>query len=181
MAYSEKISRAIKDSEFRQELEELVYITERLRRQSVRIFMAILLAILSFAFFTFFHSYLNRQILEIKNRGYSSMSYLEKFEIYDVTCWAITLLILIFGMLLLFQFFKIKKRGLIIYDELTDELEWGHKRQEFIKRPPIETRIIVKNFLQNTDLPFVNGPNGQVVYLVFFFLLILGTIIVKAI
>lgn len=181
MAYTENIRNAINDSEFKKQLEELIFLTERLRRHSVRIFMIILLAILSFASFTYLHSYLNRQLSLRNNEVDISSSYLEKYEFADFFSWAITLGILILGMFFLYQFFKIKKRGIIIYDELTDELDWGHKRKEFIKRPPIETRIIVKDFLQNTDLPFTDGQNGQIIYLVFFFLLVISTIIVKAI
>jgi hypothetical protein len=69
---------------------------------------------------------------------------------------------------------------MIVYEELTDEIDWSSKRKEFIHRPPVQTRIIIKEFLKISDLPFTSGTNGQAFYLVLFLIVIIASIVIKA-
>ncbi len=175
MSYSDKILNAIRQSEFRQELEELISITEKLKNQSSRIFVFIFLSICSLVVTTYFHNYVKINLKKVE-----FCNDCDQYAYFEIVFWFTTLAILMLAIIVLFQFNKIKKKGLVIYDELTEELDWSHKRKEFIRKPPIETRIIIKDFLQSTDLPFTSGQNGQAFYLILIFLMIGITVIAKS-
>jgi hypothetical protein len=83
----------------------------------------------------------------------------------------------LFGILSLIVFNRIRNHGMICYEELTDELEWGKDRQDYKERPPIDYRITIKKFLKATDLPLTYSPNGQIFYFAFFLILLLANII----
>jgi hypothetical protein len=85
----------------------------------------------------------------------------------------------LFGVYILFRFNTIKNKGMVIYEELTDEIDWSRKRKEFIHRPPLELRIVIKEFLKATDLPFTTGTNGQAFYIVLFFVFLITGILIK--
>ena len=68
---------------------------------------------------------------------------------------------------------------MIFYEEITDEIDWSRKRKEFMHKPPIQLRIIIKEFLKATDLPFTSGKNGQGFYIILFLIIAVTTILVK--
>ena len=69
---------------------------------------------------------------------------------------------------------RLRKRGRVIYEELSDELQWkisedGSSKSDKIrkyKNPGLRTRVILRSFIFNTDLPLVGGHNANLLYFV---------------
>ncbi|MFN0108922.1 MAG: hypothetical protein ACKVZH_08705 [Blastocatellia bacterium] len=68
----------------------------------------------------------------------------------------------------------LQKHGNVIFDEISDELEWnvtGAKLQEggtlAGKRPEVNIRIVLRMFVRATNLPLLPGEYGPVFYFVF--------------
>jgi hypothetical protein len=80
----------------------------------------------------------------------------------------ITLVDMIFGVIgiLLFAFFR--NNGMIIYEEIADEVEWKYNKAG--ERVPIVTRMQIKRFLKVRDLFMTNGVYGQFIYFMLFLL-----------
>jgi len=84
------------------------------------------------------------------------------------------------------RFDRLRRNGDVIYQELSDEVEWapsGSLRKSLrvdeedapsLERPNeipgIEIRIAFRNFLVSSDLPLVEGPAGRMFYLLINFL-----------
>ncbi|PHK15962.1 hypothetical protein VF12_40275 [Nostoc linckia z15] len=84
------------------------------------------------------------------------------------------------GFLFLIYHQVILKRGNTLYEELVDEVEWKYKMSiERFQRLPIQTRVILKDYIKNRDLPFVNGQMGTLLYLIFFFLILVSVAYLK--
>lgn len=168
MAERDKISREIEDSPFRHQLEELIYISKRLRTYGSYILIGLVLSLIFLATY-----------VVLLRRLYHS----EDFIMIQVSlfAWLYALLTIIFGIFMLYRFNTLRNKGMIIYDEITEEIDWSSKRKEFIHRPPIETRIVIKEFLKAADLPFTSGSNGQAFYLILYILISIATIILMAI
>jgi len=75
-----------------------------------------------------------------------------------------------------------RDRGMILYEEISDELEWRHRTYRPAngaqngnegKRPDLGIRLILREFLASTSLPLVPGPSSGVMYLGFFLVCIL--------
>lgn len=98
------------------------------------------------------------------------------------------------GVALLFYFDLTRKRGMIVYDVITDKVEWARKAdhpKEAIRdrldydqiseelgrstRRYVGYPIAMRRFLQATELPIVPGAAGQGFYLVLFILLAVAT------
>lgn len=156
-----KINREIEDSQFSVQLKHLMLITRQLRSYSS---YTIILLVFSLIFLTLVSIY-RRQF----SIGYD-------LNILTLGIWMYSLLNIIMGIFILYKFSAIRKQGMIIYEELTEEIDWSSKRKEFIHRPPIETRIVIKEFLQASDLPFTSGANGQAFYLIMYVILSILTI-----
>lgn len=156
----------LNDSEFTPELKRLIYLTHILKKYSSIVLFVLLICLFSLCLFAIFHRY---------NMNFRSF-FNEQLEIIFLILIFINVLI---GVFILFRFNAIKDRGMIIYEEITDEIDWSRKRKEFIHRPPLEIRIIIKDFLKSTDLPFTTGTNGQAFYLLLFFVFLLTAIMIK--
>lgn len=166
-----KLGDTIKDNEFRPQLENLLRITSYLQKVSSLIFLVLLLTIASCSLFIYFHI----KLINARNSFHQS-----DIEFQEILFLTVTIMMIILGIFLLFDFSNKRKRGLIIFDELTEEIDWSNKRKEYIHKPPIETRIIIKDFLRNADLPFTSGAIGQSFYLVMFIVMLVTSIITKA-
>lgn len=65
----------------------------------------------------------------------------------------------------------LRKRGNIIFNEISDELQWGLEEsrsggaEKSIERPSLDIRLSLKNFIKSSDLPFYDGPNGVLIYM----------------
>lgn len=155
------------DNRFKEELLQLIGITSRLKKTGLIILICLISSIVLLAAY----SILNRQL----KRDYHTFS-----TAADLLLWMYIVLTIICGIFMLFRFNNLRNKGMIIYEELTDEIDWSSKRKQFLRRPPIKTRIIIKDFLKTSDLPFTSGTNGQAFYFVLFFIVIIAAILVKA-
>lgn len=171
MAENSKYSNEVEESEFSSQLKTLILLTKRLRFVGTAILMILILILVMLAMYVILHRQL---VMENVRNGYSS--YYNPFWMVGIYA----LLFLVVGIIALFYFNQLKNKGNIIYEELTEEIDWSTKRKEFIHRPSIETRIIIKEFLKATDLPFTSGNNGQAFYLVLYIVVSVATIIVIA-
>jgi hypothetical protein len=61
-------------------------------------------------------------------------------------------------------FEQLRRRGEIIYEEVTDDLHRFHRETE-MDRPRIAFRIALKNFATSMDLPLVPGRYGVSLYI----------------
>lgn len=91
----------------------------------------------------------------------------------------IILFIFIAEFYILYRFNNTRKKGMSLYSEITDDIDWSNKRSQYIHRPPIKARTSIKDFLHATDLPFTSGVNGQAIYVLGFVLMALVSIILK--
>ncbi|WP_431108858.1 hypothetical protein [Winogradskyella poriferorum] len=101
------------------------------------------------------------------------------YTVFEIPLMIMTFLSILFGIILLFKFNSLRDKGMILYEEITDEIDWSRKRKEFMHKPPLELRIIIKEFLKSTDLPFTSGKNGQAFYIVLFMVIAISTILIK--
>lgn len=160
----DRFLKEIKDSPFGHQLEELLFITKRLRTSGLFILVGLIVVIITFATLMLF----------VRRLYFHDGFILYQFSMFS---WVFGVTFLLMGVFLLYRFNLLRNRGMIIYDEITEEIDWSSKRKEFIHRPSIETRIIIKEFLKSTDLPFTSGSNGQAFYLILYVLICLATII----
>jgi len=167
MTERDKILKEVEQSPFRQQLEELIYISKKLRAYGLYTLIGLVLSIVLLATYVV--------LLQLLYRGESYIMF--QLSLY---AWSYALLIMVFGISILYKFNSIRNKGMIIYDEITEEIDWSSKRKEFLHRPPLETRIIIKEFLKSGDLPFTSGPNGQSFYLILYIAVSISTIIMMA-
>lgn len=152
---------------FLKRLEQIKYI---LKRYSLFILFTILGSIISMSLFAFIHKY------NVIDRDMYYSSFYSQFEIPLLLT---TFTFIVLGIILLFRFNTFRDKGMILYEEITDEIDWSRKRKEFMHKPPIELRIVIKEFLKATDLPFTSGKNGQGLYIVLFLVIAISTILIK--
>jgi hypothetical protein len=170
----EEYSSEIEDNDFAPQIKDLITIRFRLRYFGSLILFFLIGCIILLGVFVFLRK---RMFLYDQNQ----YTHFDIFR-YDLA-WEIIgfeLIFIVAGVILLFAFNQQKNRGLIIYEELTEEIDWSSKRKEFLHRPPIKTRIIIKEFLKSTDLPFTSGKSGSTFYLGLFIMVSIATIIVAA-
>ncbi|MDI9366616.1 MAG: hypothetical protein QM541_16790 [Flavobacterium sp.] len=162
----------IEESEFEPQLRRLISLTTILRKYGLLILVSLFGSLLALGGFAILRKR-NIQLEQYTNFDYSDSSTLEMSMLLAV------FFLVFFSVLILLRFNTLRNKGMIIYEELTDEIDWGRKRKEFIHRPPIETRIIIKEFLKATDLPFTTGTNGQAFYIVLLFIILISSIMIK--
>ena len=107
------------------------------------------------------------------------------------------------GLLLLFFWDRRVATGLILYEEISDEVEWQHRSYRREKkavngsmsgpidkppfpskstRPNLDVRVILRAFLKESTLPFLRrGSGGTSVYALFFIACIAGAITILTI
>ena len=68
---------------------------------------------------------------------------------------------------LLFLFDLYKKRGDVLFNELSDEYEWRAKQSSVFfadsppkDRPQLAIRVVMREFIKNSDLPLLQGESG---------------------
>lgn len=91
--------------------------------------------------------------------------------------------IVILGALYLYE--SARRRGEVLFEEISDELEWHIDNSGNTKasvRPEINSRISLRSFTRTTDLPFIPGKFGPAFYLTLnIFLIIISTVYVTKI
>jgi len=102
--------------------------------------------------------------LELTTMSYNSIYFPKeqiKFIIY--TMFIVSLIFLIF-------YDKMRRSGDAIYEEISDELQWDikkYKKFEFNiekNKPSLDARIILREYINTTDLPLTRGSYGVTVY-----------------
>lgn len=86
----------------------------------------------------------------------------------------IGLFISLSGIVMLYYFDLTRRRGMVFYDVISDEIESLHKSIKVDEEDTIdmmEIRFHMRRFLQATDLPIVPGNIGQGLYMTIFVLL----------
>lgn len=154
------------ESSFKYEINQLAEVTYYLKRTSLHILVSLVLSLISLPVYTVIYRVYHKSL----------------FVFYEYASIIVLLSIFTFailGIFLLFKFNSYRTKGMIIYEELTDEIDWSNKRESFIKRPPLQARITIKDFLKTSDLPFTSGANGQAFYLVLFFINIIASVIIQ--
>jgi len=81
------------------------------------------------------------------------------------------------GLLFLARFNRLRKQGMTVYENLTEDIDWSSKRREYIHRPSREARSTIRDFLHAADLPFTNGVNGQAIYILGFVAIISAAVV----
>lgn len=82
---------------------------------------------------------------------------------------------------MLVHYERTKKRGRVLYEELSDELQWRITNDSSVSRrvardPGIRARIILRSFIYETALPFLPDHIGSFVYLTAGTLLLFWTV-----
>jgi hypothetical protein len=105
-----------------------------------------------------------------------------------VSLITVVMTIPLMGLITLFLWDLMVREGKILYEEISDEVEWRHRTfgkrkilhgdgsgareseeaRENIGRPNIEVRVVLRKFLRASTLPFVTGPMSGMVYAIFF-------------
>jgi len=148
----------------------LISFTRALRRYSTLIIGILLTSIFTLGYYAI--------LLKRHTNEFNSNNYLFESEI-ELPLLLFIFIFICMGILLLLRFSMVRNKGMVIYEEITDEIDWSRKRKEFIHRPPLEIRIQIKEFLKSTDLPFTTGPNGQAFYLALYFIELISTILIR--
>jgi len=68
------------------------------------------------------------------------------------------------AVLLAVLFEQLRRRGEVIYEELTDELHRAHRDPEY-ERPRLSFRIALKTFASSLEVPLIPGRFGISIYL----------------
>lgn len=157
------------DENFYPFLDRLEKIKHILKSYSLMLLLILLLSIIFMTLFAFAHKY------NLTRKSYFSNMYTE----FEIPLMIMTFVSILFGIILLFRFNSLRDKGMILYEEITDEIDWSRKRKEFMHKPPLELRITIKEFLKSTDLPFTSGKNGQAFYIVLFMIIAISTILIK--
>jgi hypothetical protein len=63
------------------------------------------------------------------------------------------------------RFDQQRRRGEIIFDEISDELQ-SKTEEELPRKIDLATRITLRTFVQDSNLPLIQGPNAAAVYLI---------------
>lgn len=120
------------------------------------------------------------EYINYRNRIVSAVSMLNSAALFMATMW------------LIYRFDRVRSSGDLFFQEISDELEWYVRTtrgndittKQFHNtthgaRPSIETRIVLREFVQAAQLPLITGANGPLWYfIVNFALLVLNCIVV---
>jgi hypothetical protein len=161
------IERKIHDSGDASLLKSLLSITKRLTGLGIMIISCLILSLLCLAVFV------------ILNRHYDD-PYRNHLFSYSFAAWIYSIVLAVLGIFQLFRFNLIKNRGLTIYEEVTEEIEWSNKRKTYLNRPSVEAKIVINSFLRSTDLPFTSGAIGQSFYFIAFLMDCIAAIVLLA-
>lgn len=171
-------------SEFKMQLLQLYKGTTLLKKYGYLIISLVMSSILINLMFATHHVVVHKMIsLSTYNRTndqFDNMFAPQQFDwLVDSSLWIVSYIITISSIGALFYFDNIRSKGMIVYEDLTDEMDWSIKRKELFHRPPLETRIVIRNFLKASDLPFTSGPNGRFFYLMLHVGILIATTVIK--
>lgn len=143
-------------------LKELDFITARMRKIALIIFAFTLFNIF-FPVFIF-----SGALYTLVTKVFTDREYPYGTTNASIVIWII---ILFMTLIMIYIYESFRKKGDVLFEEISDELEWNVKNhpenQGGNERPEINARISLRSFVKTTDLPFIPGKFGPAFYLVF--------------
>lgn len=146
-------------------LEELDFITTKMRKMALYIF--------SITLFNIFFPVLIFSGASYILTDYFVQEVSAKFQIINrinnslIVFWIIFLFL---TMIMIYFYESLRKKGEVLFEEVSDELEWDVKGnkigEERNSRPEIDARVSLRSFAKTTDLPFIPGKYGPAFYLI---------------
>jgi hypothetical protein len=101
---------------------------------------------------------------------------------------AFTILSAFQGLVMLLRWEKRRKEGMVLYEEVSDEVEWRHRSQlkpkvgvinpKARRRAGLSIRLALRRFLSSTDLPFTPRQASGVAYTVYFIVCIMLVVLI---
>lgn len=97
------------------------------------------------------------------------------FAWFRVPLSAVGIMVSILAMAFLFRWESRRRLGFILFEEISDEIEWRHRT---FAAPPhgngeqkpvdLNLRIFLRQFIDSTTLPFVSSRTGSLIYAALF-------------
>ena len=89
----------------------------------------------------------------------------------------------LYGLMFLYVWDRKRRRGMLLYEEISDELEWAHRthrkretpKMSLVDRPEFPVRLLLRQFLNAATLPLAPEGFGTSFYLLFYFLCVFLT------
>jgi hypothetical protein len=94
----------------------------------------------------------------------------------------LTIAICLLGFIIIMLFELLRRQGDVLFEELSNELQWGGNvaSKGPVEKPRISERIILRSFVQASDLLLVPGRFGPAVYGLMFLALALTAFFISA-
>lgn len=71
----------------------------------------------------------------------------------------------VFLIIALFAYDQLKRRGDVIFEELSNELQWSLDQDVQRKAASLDIRVLMRHYVFSSDLPLTRGPYGMGLYL----------------
>lgn len=164
MATNEAILlNTLKNDELKPTAFRLYEITSELKDTSVKIIVGLIFSIIisiSPAFLRYFS----------KANYFSPSNSYELITADEVILLTIHVIFVIYGIGKISRFRDLRRTGMKIYEKITDDIDWGRKRVEFINKPNETLKRIIRQFLRTVDLPFSDSATGELIYITLYLL-----------
>ena len=160
--------KSLKDDSLKPQLVGLIAITSKLQNLSSSIFSNLLTSIVVLATLPFFRYFY-----------YFSLFANETISTIEIIIISISFFLTLASLRKLIQFRVERRKGMVIYDDVTDEIDWGKRRREFIYNRPEQARVVIRNFIKSIDLPFSDGIIGETVYFSLFILISITVVVIS--
>jgi hypothetical protein len=150
--------------------------TERLLRrlsQLTRLMQKVALGTFGTALFALVTLFIE---LSLRERAMHFSDAAENFTMFKVLTIGISLL----GFCAITLFELLRRQGDVLFEELSNELQWGSKLPSTANKPRIGQRIVLRDFVQASDLLLVPGRFGPAIYGLVFLSLALGAFLINA-
>ena len=92
------------------------------------------------------------------------------------------------GILLLAMWEKRRREAMIVYEEVSDEVEWRHRthhngawteeEKHDKKKAGLPIRVVLRRFLSATELPFTSGSVSSLTYALYFVLCVVCFVVI---
>jgi|SRR5579859_7531997 len=102
--------------------------------------------------------------------------------------YLVGILIHLTGVVFLVSWERLKKDGLVLVEEISDEIEWDYRKRrqsadalpngERAQRPELEVRVALRGFLRAAELPLAPEQYSTLVYAAYFVACVFATILI---
>lgn len=148
-------------------IDSIEYSLKRLQRitREIKAISTLVMVIFFLDLFSVLYLALYRRFMNISN--YQLYLYIESMMFIATISFI--------GLVMLHIFDLKKKQGMAIYDLLMEEVQWRFKEDSNLDTSVYigNIKLILKQFIVNSDLPFVNGNSGKTIYFVLFVLILM--------